>query len=155
MKRVSKRTVVLGVTLLAVAFVALLYAPAAFARRGIATVVMVPEEDRFVPFATVVAAGSAVRWVNNDEDDHTIVSDDFFNTTKQNRGVNALLPGTDSNGGNPGTLTLNFGRPGVFVYYCRFHAHLDDQHQPAAPGPEGGIDGVPMSGVVVVLPGNS
>ena len=43
--------------------------------------VTVPAEDRFAPFAITIRAGSAVLWVNNDEDDHTVVSDDAFNTT--------------------------------------------------------------------------
>jgi hypothetical protein len=44
------------------------------------------------------------------------VSDDAFNTAG-NLGVNELLPGTDSNGGQPGTLTLRFTHPGTFVFY--------------------------------------
>ena len=92
-----------------------------------------------------------------DSDDHTVVSDDFFNTSGH-RGVNILLPGTDSNGGQPGTVTLIFSHPGTFVYYCRFHAHLDDDHQPVAPGPKMGIQdsngnfGTPMMGVITVVP---
>jgi plastocyanin len=120
--------------------------------------VIVPEEDRFTPFSQTIRAGEAVRWTNLDSDDHTVVSDDFLNTTGS-RGVNLLLKGTDSNGGVPGTVILHFNHPGVFVYYCRFHAHLDGAHQPAAPGPEGGIQdaggnfGTPMMGVITVLPG--
>src|SRR5512147_2001448 len=111
---------------------------AALADRPSTHVVTVPEEDRFDPFVMTIKAGEQVTWVNNDTDDHTIVSDDFF-TTSNNKGVNTLLPGTDSNGGNPGKVTLRFRKAGVFVYYCRFHSHLDDAHQPAAPGPDGGI----------------
>jgi len=162
MKRVSRKSaLIVSAVLLLMVLGALIYSPAAHARRGVVDVVMVPEEDRFDPFTIVVTAGSAVRWINNDSDGHTIVSDDFFNTTKQNRGVNIELPGTEDNGGQPGTVTLNFGRPGVFVYYCRFHSHLDEHHQPVAPGPEGGIQddsgnfGTPMMGVVIVLPGNA
>jgi hypothetical protein len=71
--------------------------------------------------------------------------------------VNQLLPGTDSNGGVPGTFE-RFTHPGTFVFYCRFHAHLDGDHQPVAPGPEDGIQdengnfGTPMMGVITVLP---
>jgi plastocyanin len=119
--------------------------------------VIVPGEDRFFPFAITVRAGQSVQWVNMDTDDHTVVSNDFFNTAG-NSGTNVLLKGTDSNGGQPGTLTLHFSRPGTFVYYCRFHAHLDDEHQPVAPGPDGGIQdqtgnfGTPMNGIITVLP---
>jgi plastocyanin len=119
--------------------------------------VIVPEEDRFTPFAQTVHVGDSVKWINMDSDDHTVVSDDFVSTTGR-FGLNVLLKGTENNGGKPGTFTLRFTTPGTFVYYCRFHAHLDDAHQPAAPGPDGGIQaddgnfGTPMMGVITVLP---
>jgi plastocyanin len=118
--------------------------------------VTVPEVDRFAPFAVTIHTGQSVEWVNRDTDDHTVVSDDAFNTAGH-RGTDHLLPGTDSNGGQPGRFTLQFDRPGTFVYYCRFHAHLDSSNQPVAPGPRGGIQdpsgnfGTPMMGVVTVL----
>ena len=121
--------------------------------------VIVPEADRFTPFALTIRAGDTVRWTNNDTDDHTIVSDDVFNTAGH-LGTNVLLPGTDSNNGQPGKFTLRFDHPGTFVYYCRFHARLDADNQPVAPGPDGGIQdadgnfGTPMMGVITVLPGN-
>jgi len=120
--------------------------------------VIVPEEDRFTPFSQTIHAGDAVRWINMDTDDHTVVSDDAFNTAG-NRRIDIVLPGTDNNGGQPGTLVLHFSHPGTFVYYCRFHAHLDGDNQPVAPGPEGGIQdpdgnhGTPMMGIITVLPG--
>jgi plastocyanin len=112
--------------------------------------IMVPDEDRFTPFAITVRVGQKVQWVNNDTDDHTVVSDDAFNTAGH-RGVNVLLPA------NGGTYTLVFHHPGVFPFYCRFHAMLDSHNQPIAPGPDGGIQnpngnfGTPMNGVVTVL----
>ena len=111
--------------------------------------VVVPQEDRFTPFAVTIRAGDSVRWVNNDADDHTVVSDDAFNTAGH-RGTNQLLASGRA-------IVLRFNHPGTFVYYCRFHAHLDGANQPVAPGPEGGIQdakgnfGTPMSGVVTVL----
>jgi plastocyanin len=119
--------------------------------------VIVPEEDRFTPFAQTIRSGDTVQWINMDSDDHTVVSDDFVNTAGV-RGLNVLLKGTDNNNGKPGTLTIRFNHPGTFVYYCRFHAHLDGDHQPVAPGPDGGIQdskgnfGTPMMGVITVLP---
>jgi plastocyanin len=113
--------------------------------------VTVPEADRFTPFALTINAGDTVKWTNNDGDDHTVVSDAAFDTTGH-PGTNELLKA------NGGTVTLRFNRPGTFVYYCRFHAKLDDFNQPIAPGPEGGIQdangnfGTPMSGVITVLP---
>jgi len=119
--------------------------------------VIVPEEDRFTPFSQTIHAGDSVKWINMDTDDHTVVSDDFFNTAGH-QGLNVVLKGTDNNGGKPGVFTLRFPLPGTFVYYCRFHSHLDAHHQPAAPGPDGGIQaddgnfGTPMMGVITVLP---
>ena len=121
---------------------------------------MIPETDKFVPFQLTIHPGDTVTWVNSDTDDHTVVSDDAFNTAG-NQGVDHLIPGTDSNGGMPGTFTLKFTHPGTFVYYCWFHSHLDGDAQPVAPGPDGGIQdangnfGTPMSGVVTVLPGRN
>jgi len=116
--------------------------------------VTVPESDRFTPFALTIRSGDTVRWVNNDEDDHTVVSDDAFNTAGHD-GIDQELAA------DGGTLTLRFNHPGTFVYYCRFHAQLDEFNQPVAPGPDGGIQdangnfGTPMSGVITVVPGNS
>jgi hypothetical protein len=118
--------------------------------------VIVPQEDRFTPFAQTIHAGDTVQFINMDTDDHTVVSDDFVNTAGR-RGLNVLLKGTDNNGGKPGVFSLRFTHPGIFVYYCRFHAHLDADHQPAAPGPKGGIQatdgnfGTPMMGIITVL----
>ena len=125
--------------------------------------VIVPGEDRFTPFSLTIEVGDVVEWVNNDTDDHTVVSDDVFNTTGP-VGLNHLLPGTDSNNGKPGKFRIRFNHPGTFVYYCRFHSKLDGEHQPVAPGPEGGIQGegsippgnpdnfgTPMMGTITVL----
>jgi len=112
--------------------------------------IIVPLEDRFTPFAITIRVGQTVEWVNNDADDHTVVSDDAFNTAGH-RGVDVILPA------NGGTYRLTFKHAGVFPFYCRFHAMLDTQNQPIAPGPDGGIKdsnnnfGTPMSGVVTVL----
>src|SRR5689334_5949231 len=78
--------------------------------------VTVPEADRFSPFALQIRAGDSVRWVNNDEDNHFVVSDDAFNTAG-NRGTNHELTA------DGGSLVLHFRHPGTFVYYCRLHSH--------------------------------
>src|SRR5215467_14612477 len=67
--------------------------------------IIVPDEDRFTPFAITVHVGQKVQWVNNDTDDHTLVSNDAFNTAGH-KGVNVLLPA------NGGTYTLTFNRAG-------------------------------------------
>ena len=111
--------------------------------------IVVPDEDRFAPFAITVRVGQKVVWVNNDTDDHTIVSNDAFNTAGHH-GANVLLKAG-------GRVAVTFHHPGVFPYYCRFHAVLDSHHQPKAPGPDGGIQdangnfGTPMNGVITVL----
>jgi plastocyanin len=118
------------------------------------TTINIPTEDRFTPFAVTVKVGQPVQWVNGDTDDHTVVADDAF-TTAGHDDANHLLLGTASRGG-PGQFTLVFHHPGTFLYYCRFHAHLDADHQPVAPGPRGGIQdtngnfGTPMMGVITV-----
>jgi plastocyanin len=118
------------------------------------TTVNIPEEDRFAPFAVTVRVGDRVQWVNGDTDNHTVVADDAF-TTAGHDDINHLLLGTASKGG-PGRFSLVFNHPGTFVYYCRFHAHLDGANQPVAPGPDGGIQdpngnfGTPMMGIVTV-----
>ena len=111
--------------------------------------VIVPGEDRFTPFAITVRVGQKVVWVNRDTDAHTVVSIDALNTAGH-RGVNAFLPAG-------ARFSLTFAHPGVFPFYCRFHAMLDDANQAKAPGPDGGIQdpdgnfGTPMMGVVTVL----
>src|SRR4051794_29016544 len=113
-------------------------APGAQKVRVIHNQVIVPGEDRFTPFAQTIHSGESVRFINMDSDDHTVVSVDAYNTAG-NRKLDIVLKGTDNNGGKPGQLVLHFNRPGTFVYYCRFHAHLDDSNQPVAPGPQQGI----------------
>ena len=118
--------------------------------------ITIPEADKFTPYQMTIREGDSVTWVNNDTDDHTVVSDDAFNDAGH-QGLNVLIPGTDSNNGQAGTFTLRLDHAGTFVYYCRFHAHLDADNQPVAPGPEGGIQdsngnfGTPMSGVITVV----
>jgi plastocyanin len=112
--------------------------------------VTVPESDRFTPFGLTIRAGDTVRWVNNDEDDHAVVSDDAFDTAGH-KGTDQVIQA------DGGTFSLRFKHAGSFVYYCRFHARLDEFNQPVAPGPDGGIEeagnfGTPMSGVITVLP---
>jgi plastocyanin len=118
-------------------------------------VVLIPATDKFVPFNMTVHVGDTVTWINNDTDDHTIVANDAFNTGGHH-GLNVIIPGTDSNNGKPGVFSLRFFQPGTFVYYCRFHSHLDADGQPVAPGPDGGIQdangnfGTPMNGLITV-----
>jgi len=130
--------------------------PPASAQPALQQMVIVPDEDRFTPFTLTVHVGDTVQFVNEDTDDHTVVSDAKLNDLGIR--INKKLLGTDNNGGQPGTLQVTFDSAGTFVYYCRFHSHLDGHHQPVAPGPRGGIQdrkgnfGTPMMGVVIVEP---
>ena len=116
--------------------------------------VLVPGEDRFSPYAVTVRVGQTVQFVNNDSDDHLVISVDAFNTAGH-RGAHALLKG------NGGTLNITFNHAGVFPFYCGFHARLDSNNQPVAPGPDGGIQdpngnfGTPMNGVITVVEGSN
>src|SRR5262249_44983035 len=141
---------------IATLFVIGIAASAFSAQQAITRVVNIPDEDRFNPYVVTIHVGDSVEWINNDTDDHTIVSNDKF-TTAGHKGTNHIVSGTE-NTGVAGTYTLKFNSPGKFVYFCRFHAKLDKDQQPIAPGPQGGIQdtkgnfGTPMNGVIVVLP---
>ena len=132
--------------------------------------VAIPSEDRFSPFAIQIRAGDTVDWVNNDTDDHTVVSNDAVNTAGP-KSVDMIIPGTDNNGGKPGTFSITFHEAGMWNYFCRFHSTPNTEfHQPFAPGPDGGIQttkvpslcsppgsdtcnfGTPMMGVIAILP---
>jgi plastocyanin len=134
------------------------------------TLVGIPGEDRFAPFAIQIHAGDTVDWVNNDTDDHTVVSNDAINTANP-KNISVIVPGTVNNGGQPGVFSITFHDSGMWNYYCRFHSTPNDEyHQPFAPGPDGGIQsdkdptlcdpagtdhcnfGTPMMGVIVILP---
>src|SRR5436190_18548012 len=104
MKQISHRKLVIGLMMLALVP---LTASSGWCKSKTAREIVVPEEDRFTPFSVEIKPGDSVEWVNNDTDDHTVVSDDVFNSAG-NRGVDQLLPGTDSNGGQPGRFTLRF-----------------------------------------------
>ena len=147
------------IRIISVIFPIIFLAPVlAFSAQAATVKVNIPDEDRFEPYVITVHVGDTVQWVNNDTDDHTVVSNDKF-TTAGHRGTNHIIPGTQDTG-QPGTFSLTFNKGGKFVYYCRFHSHLDKDKQPMAPGPDGGIQdskgnfGTPMNGVIVVLPAN-
>lgn len=114
--------------------------------------VLIPGSDRFAPFALTIREGDSVRWTNANTDAHTIVSDDAVNSAGP-RGVNITIP-------VGGTQTIRFDQPGLWVYYCRFHAHLDAFNQPIAPGcgPNGdeidGIETINFTCGTEVLPSN-
>ena len=126
--------------------------------------VVIPGEDRFDPFALTIHQGDTVNWTNNDSDNHTVVSDDAINNIGPH--VNQVIQSGK-------TISIKFKETGQWVYYCRFHSHLDSFGQPIAPGCGENCDqvsgittpvfqccgsaiagnfGTPMSGVITVLP---
>ena len=123
---------------------------AAAALAALAALAVPPAPPALLAAQIPIRVGQTVKWTNNDTDDHTVVSNDTFNTAGP-RGVNVLLPA------NGGTVTIKFGHPGLFPFYCRFHSMLDADQHPKAPGPDGGIQdqngnyGTPMNGVITVL----
>jgi len=159
MRRFMRRTSLVVALLVSLAAVVTLVASpggASSHHHGDNHVVNIPDTDKFVPFHLTINAGDTVTWVNSDTDKHSVVSDDAFNDAGHNGLVHIIL-GTDDNNGQNGTFTLEFDHPGTFVYYCMFHAKLDTDNQPIAPGPDGGIQdnngnfGTPMSGVITVV----
>ncbi len=127
--------------------------------------VNIPNEDRFVPFALTIRQGDSVTWTNNNSDAHTVVSDDIINSIGPWR-INSIIETGQS-------FKIKFNESGQWVYYCRFHSHLDQFGQPIAPGCGEDNDeiegiktlvfncgnqtinnnfGTPMMGVITVLP---
>src|SRR6185369_6888361 len=117
-----------------------------------AAVFIVPEEDRFTPYVLRVHDGDKITVINQDEDAHTVVSDDAVSTTGP-RHLDMLVPAAGDED-HPGKASFRVGPPGILVIYCRFHSHLDAHNQPVAPGPDGGIEdehgnfGTPMTAVI-------
>lgn len=124
---------------------------------------MIPNTDRFSPWALTITVGDTVRWTNLNSDYHSIVSIE---------GVNTLFESTYEVIAPNETLEITFETSGLWAYYCAFHAHLDTYNQPSAPGcgydgdiPSGitsdyqctnrqvvGNYGTPMMGVISILP---
>jgi plastocyanin len=64
-------------------------------------------EHRYVPEAITIRRGTTVRWVNDDDDPHTVTSDrDAF-----------ASPGMDKRE----AYTFTFDAPGTFPYHCALH----------------------------------
>lgn len=101
-------------------------------------IVNIPEEDRFAPFALTIRKGDVVKWTNNNGDAHTVVSDDAVNSTGPFNVNQIIEPGQ--------SFQIKFRKAGQWVYFCRFHAHLDEFNQPIAPGC--GEEGDEIEGIV-------
>ena len=65
---------------------------------------------KYAPATVTVTAGQSVRFVNRDQEAHTITaSDGSFDSA-----------GVDTNG----TFTYRFTKPGRYTYYCELHPYM-------------------------------
>lgn len=69
----------------------------------------------FSPKEVTVPAGSAVRWVNDEDTFHTVTSTDTIAVRRPNGLFNKSLVRKG------GTFTYTFTKPGVYHYYCQPH----------------------------------
>lgn len=76
---------------------------------AVTTVVIEGSPAAFIPQSVTIRAGDSVRWLNNDNEDHTTTSDtglwDIF-----------LRPGT--------SVTRAFPTAGTFRYHCDIHPNM-------------------------------
>ena len=64
--------------------------------------------DEYIPSTLTVPAGTAVTWINHDDDVHTVTSTaEVFHS-----------PGIDTDE----TFTYTFTKPGTYEYFCKVHA---------------------------------
>src|SRR5919108_4793444 len=100
--------------------------------------VKIPEGDRFLPFVTRVAAGTAIAFHNGDADAHTVTSvpgdPSMFNLRVE--------PGA--------TVILTLRTAGAYRYYCSIHATYDPTTDQIAGKPEADHPDEPMAGVLLV-----
>jgi plastocyanin len=108
---------VLGVTLAGALGACLLYIaspqqPSAAAAESKQDSIVQIIDDHFAPDTMRVAAGMKVKWVNRDDETHTVMSTDssFTKTPKQ------LKP--------KGIWTYRFKKPGTYDYYCSIHPFM-------------------------------
>jgi plastocyanin len=78
----------------------------------------------FEPKALTVAPGTAVTWVNDDEEPHNIVNAD--------PGQPRLFRSPGLDGGEKYTFT--FDKPGTYRYICSIHPHMEGTIIVRAPG---------------------
>ncbi len=69
----------------------------------------------FSPAEVTVPAGSAVRWVNDENMFHTVTSTDSIAVRRANGLFNKSLAKKGD------TFTYTFTKPGVYHYYCQPH----------------------------------
>ena len=69
--------------------------------------------DAYIPSTLTVPAGTAVTWINHDDDVHTVTSTaEVFHS-----------PGIDTDE----TFTYTFTQPGTYEYFCKVHSLMKGQ----------------------------
>ena len=66
----------------------------------------------FQPATLTVRAGTAVTWLNQDEEPHTVMSADPQMSFKS--------PALDTHD----KFTFTFAKPGTYKYFCTIHSHM-------------------------------
>jgi plastocyanin len=111
--------------------------------------IIIPNNDVFAPYITVLTAGDTVTWLNEDTVLHTILTA----PTAQGGAVNPAQFQIVLGPGEAASRTLR--QPGVYYYYCDAHATLRDGG-PAAARPGMRAYPVPMDGFLYVrVPGSA
>jgi plastocyanin len=106
--------------------------------------IIIPNNDIFAPYMTVLNAGDTVTWLNQDTILHTILTA----PTTLGGAVNPEQFQIVLGPGKAASQTLR--RPGLYYYYCDAHTTFQDQGPAAArPGMRGYP--VPMDGFLYVL----
>ena len=110
----------------------------------------------FVPWVTVVHAGTKVTFTNEDSDTHMVtppaepmlMPQSGHSTLKLERML-TFQPIILTGNGGTGSLTLN---PGVYHYYCAIHATYSSESHTYVPYKSFGGYPYVQDGVIVVLP---
>jgi plastocyanin len=81
-----------------------------FLSLAIALVTVHMHNDAYAPATITVHAGDTVRWINDDDDAHTVTATDGSFDSK----------GIDSNG----TWSHTFTKAGTYKYFCELHPFM-------------------------------
>lgn len=66
---------------------------------------------KYTPAAITIAAGDSVRFVNHDQEAHTVTASDGRSFDSEGLDVG-------------GTWTHQFSKPGRYAYYCELHPYM-------------------------------
>ncbi|HEX6542708.1 MAG TPA: plastocyanin/azurin family copper-binding protein [Ktedonobacterales bacterium] len=117
---------------------------AVFASGPSNTTIIVPNNDLFAPYITMLNVGDTVTWVNQDTVLHTIVTA----PTEEGGALNPTQFQYVLGAGKSASLTLR--QPGLYYYYCDAHATLPEGGTTAAARPGVRAYPLPMDGFLYV-----